>query len=151
MGLVPRAMAGSFAPNMEFGADAGGLVVAEFDHFAELEARIDVEQGERDGRGEERLLRQAEHDGRVFADAVQHDRALKLARDLAENVDALCLKQVEMGERWGRGKCGGHGNPDGDARAKGRLREGYADVVGKEWTRRGLELLDVAKTTTTEL
>jgi hypothetical protein len=53
------------------------------DHLAELPRRVDVEKGERQGCGRERLLRQAQHDGAVFADRVHHHRVFELGDRLA--------------------------------------------------------------------
>ena len=48
------------------------------------------------GPGIEGLLRQAQHDGGILADGVEHHRVLELGRDLADDVDALGLEQLEM-------------------------------------------------------
>ena len=57
-----------------------------------------MQQREGDGAGEESLLRQAKHDGGVFADGVEHHRLLELGGDLAEDVDALGLEELQMAE-----------------------------------------------------
>jgi hypothetical protein len=78
------------------GPDCGGVPVAERDHLAELVRRVDVEQGKRDGRRVERLLCEAQHDRRVLADRIEHDRALELGHDLPDDVEALGLEQPEV-------------------------------------------------------
>ena len=84
------------APDDEVEAEFGGVAVAEFEHLAEFVAGVDVEERERDGRRVEGLLRKAQHDGGVFADGVEHHRVLKLGDDLAEDVDALGLEQLDV-------------------------------------------------------
>ena len=96
MGLAPSARASSLRQTMQLEAELGGVAVAKFDHFAELVAGVDVKQRERDGRGIEGLLRQAQHDGGVFADGVEHDRVLELGRDFTEDVDALRLEELDV-------------------------------------------------------
>ena len=41
---------------------------------------------------------QADHDRAVLADRIEHDRVLKLGRHLADDVDALGLELLEVGE-----------------------------------------------------
>ena len=103
MGLVPAAMAGSLRQTSSSAPRAGGHLVAEVEHFAELEAGVDVQEREGNGPGEEGFLGKAQHDRGVFADGVEHDGALELACNLAQNVDAFGFEQLQMREgRWGR-------------------------------------------------
>ena len=45
------------------------------------------------GTGIERLLREADHDGRIFSNGIQHHRALEFGSDdFPQNVDALGLQ-----------------------------------------------------------
>jgi hypothetical protein len=55
-----------------------------------------VQQRERDRRRVERLLREAQHYGGVFADRVEHHRPLELGRHLANDVDALGFERAQM-------------------------------------------------------
>ena len=70
--------------------------VAKRDHVAELPARIDVQQRERQRARVERLHGEPHHDRRVLADRVQHHRVLELGRHLADDVDALGLELLQM-------------------------------------------------------
>jgi hypothetical protein len=102
---------GFVAPDEEFGADGAGHLVAEGEHLGELVAGVDVHEGEGNGAGEEGFLRETQHDGGVFADGVEHDGALELCGDLAEDVDAFGFQEAEVAEarrrcwryrlRWG--------------------------------------------------
>ena len=49
----------------------------------------------------EGLLRQAQHDGGVLADGIEHHRALALGDHLAEDVDGLGLQALQVGEHGG--------------------------------------------------
>ncbi len=98
MGLVPAAIAGSFRQTSSSGADAARHLVAEREHLAELEAGIDVEQREGNRAGVKRLLRQAQHDGRIFADGVEHHGPLKLGGHFANDVNALGLEETKMAQ-----------------------------------------------------
>jgi hypothetical protein len=60
-----------------------------------------MEEREGDGAGEEGLLREAQHDGGVLADGVEHDRVLELRGDFAEDLDALGLEEFEVAEAGG--------------------------------------------------
>ena len=91
------------AMNDQADTEFGGIGVAELDHFFELVTGVDVEEGEGNGSGVEGFLGQAEHHGRVFADGIEHHRALKLAGDFAEDVDAFRLKSFEIGKAGARG------------------------------------------------
>ena len=86
------------APDDELEAEFGGVAVAEFEHLAELVAGVDVKEREGNGRGVEGLLREAQHDGGVFADGVEHHRVLELGGDLAEDVDALGLEELNVAQ-----------------------------------------------------
>ncbi len=80
-------------------ADLGRVPVPELDHLAELVGRVDVKERERNRTRMEGLLRQAKHDGGVFADGVEHHRAFELGDDLADDVDAFRLERPQMVER----------------------------------------------------
>ena len=54
--------------------------------------------GNGSGAGEERLLRQMQHHRRILADRIEHHRPLRLGDRLAQDVDALGLEPVEMGQ-----------------------------------------------------
>ena len=73
-------------------------LVAQRIHVAELPRRIDVQQRERQRAGEERLLRQVQHHRRILADRIEHHRLVGLGDRLAQDVDALGLEPVEMGQ-----------------------------------------------------
>ncbi len=79
-------------PDLEVEALFATVTIAELDHRPELPRRIDVQQRERQAAGVERLLREAQHDGGVLADRIEHHRPLELGGDLADDVDALRLK-----------------------------------------------------------
>ncbi len=96
--MAPAAMACFVAMDDEVGADLAGVVVAEADHLRELVAGVDVEEGEGDLAGEEGLLREAQHDGGVLADGVEHDGPGELGDGLAQDGDALGFKGLEMVE-----------------------------------------------------
>src|SRR5262249_38046715 len=85
-------------PHLQLEPLLATVTVAELDHRLELPGRIDVQQGEGEPAGVERLLRQAQHDGGVLADRVEHHRPLELGGDLADDVDALGLEQFQMGQ-----------------------------------------------------
>ena len=72
--------------------------VAERDHLAELPGRVDVQERERQPAGMKRLHGQADHDRRILADRIEHDRILELGRHLTDDVDALGLELTEVGE-----------------------------------------------------
>ena len=84
------------APYQQFRADFARHVVAECEHLPELEAGIDVQQREGNRAGVEGLLRQAQHDGRVLADGVEHHRAFKFGGNFAHDVNALGFEQAEI-------------------------------------------------------
>lgn len=68
------------------------------DDLGEVVPGVDVQQGEGNRGGRERLQRQVQHDDRVLAAGEQDHRPLELARHLTEDVDGLRLDGVEMGE-----------------------------------------------------
>ena len=73
-------------------------VVAQLDHLAELPGGVHVHQRKRRLGGIERLHRQVQHHGRVFADRVQHHRVFELGGHLADDVNALRFELLEMRE-----------------------------------------------------
>ena len=85
-------------PDLQVEALLATVPIAELDHRPELPGRIDVQQREGQPSGVERLLRQPQHDGGVFADRVEHHRPLELGGDLADDVDALGLEYFQMGQ-----------------------------------------------------
>ena len=99
-GLAPSANACVIRFDDQFCPDGGNKVVAELNHFMELIARIDVQQGERDFAGKERLLGQPDHNRRVLADGIQHHRVLKFGGDFANDLNALGFEQVQMVHRF---------------------------------------------------
>src|SRR5690606_612857 len=82
--------------------------VAERDHLAELPGGVHVQQRDRRPRRMEGLEQQVQQHRAVLADRVHHDRVADAGRDLAQDVDALGLEPVEVGERIGIwGHCAG--------------------------------------------
>ena len=78
-------------------AEIGDRLVAKGDHLAELPRRVDVQQREgRLGRIK-RLQRQMQHDRRILADRIEHDRVFELGRDLAHDEDRLGFEPSQMG------------------------------------------------------
>ena len=82
----------------QLGVDVATECVAERDHLAELEGRIDVKQWERQPSRRKGLLRQANHHRRVLADRVEHHRVLTLGDDLAHDVNALGLELLQVAQ-----------------------------------------------------
>ena len=78
------------------GAELRDTAVAVVEHLLEVVAGVHVHEGERDLRGVERLLGDAEHDDRVLAAAEQEARALELCSHLAHDVDRLGLDGIEV-------------------------------------------------------
>ena len=66
--------------------------VAECVHLAKLPGRVHVQQGNRHGRGMERLPRQVQQHLRVLADAVEEDGPREFRHHFADHVDAVCLQ-----------------------------------------------------------
>ena len=100
------------APNQQFRADRPRHLVAEGDHLAEFESGIDVKQGKGDGPWIKGLLRQAQHDGRILADGVEHHRVFEFGGHFAEDVNAFSFEQSKVAEARSA------------ARARGIRREG---------------------------
>ena len=75
-----------------------GILIAELYHLLELPFRVDVHQRERHLAGGKGFLGQAHHDAAVLADAVEHDRILKLCCHLTDDVDALGFEFLKMGK-----------------------------------------------------
>ena len=73
-------------------------LLAELDHLAELPRRVHVHERKRRLARVKGLLRQPYHHARVLADRVQHHRLFELRRHLADDVDALGLELLQMGE-----------------------------------------------------
>jgi hypothetical protein len=73
-----------------------GQAIAVGDHLGQLVAGVDVDQGE-GNVAKERLAGQPQQDGRVLADGPQHAQALKGAKRLPQDVDALLLQLIEVG------------------------------------------------------
>ena len=82
----------------EFVLDIG---IAEGDHLPEFPGRINVHQGEGRLPRRKRFAGQMQHDSGILADGVQHDRVVKLCRHLTNDVYALSLKILEVGEGVG--------------------------------------------------
>ena len=69
-----------------------------------------VQHRERRRRGVKRLARQVEHDGRILAHRIEHDRVFSLGHDFAEDVDAFGFEPLEMGKHCHAGaasRCAG--------------------------------------------
>ena len=65
----------------------------------------------------ERLLREPQHDRRVLADRIEHDRPLELGHDLPDDVDALGLEQR------GGGRVGAPAQPGAAWKSSGTALE----------------------------
>src|SRR3954469_4538610 len=79
-------------------AELGHAAVAVLDDLGEVVARVHVHERERERRGAERLLGQAQQDDRVLAAAEEQDRPRQLGRHLAHDVDRLGFEDVQMGQ-----------------------------------------------------
>jgi hypothetical protein len=75
-----------------------GDPVAKRVHVAKLPGRVDMEEREGRRRGEEGLAGEVEHHRAVLAHGIEHHRPLGLRDDFAQDVDALRLELLEMGE-----------------------------------------------------
>ena len=75
-----------------------GVVVAKFDHLAELVGGVHVQQRKRDAPGIERLLREPKQDRGVLADRVEHHRPLELCDHFPDDVDALGFERAQVVE-----------------------------------------------------
>ena len=93
------------APHQQLRADGARHLIAKRNHLFELVAGVDVQQREGNFAGEEGLLGEPQHDGGVFADRIEHDRIFELGGDLAQDVDALGLQQLQVAEAGGRSGC----------------------------------------------
>src|SRR5215469_18644623 len=80
----------------EFGTEFVGVAVAKFDHLRKFVAGVDVQQGKGKFAGEEGLLRQAEHQGRIFSDGIQHRRIREFRGGFAENENTLRFERAEV-------------------------------------------------------
>ena len=78
--------------------DLVGHLVAELVHRLELPRRVDVEQRERRHRRIEGLGGEVQHAGAVLADRVEHHRLLGFRDGLSEDLDALGLQALEVGQ-----------------------------------------------------
>ena len=76
----------------------GHAAVAELERLGKVVAGVDVEDGEREPPGTERLLGDAQQHDRVLAAAEQQHRTLQLGRHLAHDEDGLRLQRVEVGQ-----------------------------------------------------
>ena len=94
----PRCLGLGVLVDDELDARLRGDLVAQRVHVAELPGRIDVQQRERQRRREEGLPRQVQHHRRILADRIEHHRPLGLGDRLAQDVDALGLEPVEVGQ-----------------------------------------------------
>ena len=71
-------------------------LVPELDHVPELPTGVDVQQREWQWPWEEGLPGEMQHDRRILADRVQHDRLGESRRDLAHDEDGLSFEALEM-------------------------------------------------------
>ena len=71
----------------EFDPKPARCLVAEGDHLPELPGRVDVKQRERRLGGMKRLHRHVQHDARVFADRIKHNRIAHFCDNLTHYVD----------------------------------------------------------------
>ena len=95
-GIGPRVQCRLILVNDEFRTKLPRVRVTKLDHLGKFVARVDMQQGERDLAREKRLLRQTQHYRGIFADRIEHDRARKFRRRFAQDVDALCLKSLQV-------------------------------------------------------
>ena len=72
----------------ELYAELGDPAVPEAQYLRKVVPGVDMHDGKRNGSRTERLLREPEHDDRVFAPGEQQDRTLQLCGDLAHDVTA---------------------------------------------------------------
>ena len=89
-------------------AELGDAAVAELDHLREVVLRVHMHQREREWRGAERLLGQAEQHDRVLASAEQEHGTLEFRSDLTHHVDGLRLERPQMAQlqACGDAHCG---------------------------------------------
>ena len=79
------------------------IAITELNHFMELVSGVDVQQRERNRAGIEGFLGEAQHHCGVFADGIEHHRALEFAGDFAEDVYALRFQSFEIGKAGAQG------------------------------------------------
>src|SRR5215469_6721868 len=84
--------------NNKLKIEFAGPCVAERNHVPEFPSRVYVQQREGQPGGIERLHGQMQQNRGILADRIQHHRTLALGHRLANNVDALRLKLLKMGE-----------------------------------------------------
>jgi hypothetical protein len=65
------------------------VTVAKLDHLAKLERRIHMEQRKGHWRWGECFACKPDHDLRVFADGIQHDRIFEFSSDFTDDVNTL--------------------------------------------------------------
>ena len=80
----------------EFGAEFLGAAVTEFEKFGKLVSCCNVQEGERNVRRAEGLLRKSKQADRVFASGEENRRAFKLRGDFAHDVDRLSLEVIQV-------------------------------------------------------
>ena len=104
----------------EFRADLARIRIPKLDHLRELVAGVHVQERKRNLAREKGFLGKPQHDTRIFADRIQHDRPGELGDSLAQDVDAFRLKGLKMVQPrshvpWARelrrlGRCAGYGH-----------------------------------------
>ena len=72
-------------------ADLFAKPIAEFIHFREFVARVNVHERKREFARIKGFLRQPNHHARIFADGIEHDRMLRFRDDFAHNMDGFGL------------------------------------------------------------
>jgi len=90
------------APDDQLDRGIGRDAVAHRVHVAELPRRIDMQKREGQGRRKEGLASQMKHHRAILAHGIEHDRPRRLGHGLAQDMNALGLEPVEMGnhESW---------------------------------------------------
>ncbi len=73
-------------------------IIPEFDHLLKLPRGVHVQQRKRRLGRIKSLHSQVQHDRRIFADGVQHDRIFALRHHLPHDVDTLGFQPLEMCE-----------------------------------------------------
>jgi hypothetical protein len=101
-------------------AELLGHPLAHLVHRLELPGRVDVQQRERRLRREEGLGSEVQHHRRILADGIEHHRPFALGDDLAQDVDALGLEALQVGEHLGGSNAFGCGRVGRDAGVHGR-------------------------------
>ncbi len=95
-GIGSRGDGRLIAPHQQLRAHLARHLVAEGEHLANLKPVSMCSSGKGIGAGIKGLLRQPQHHRRILADGVEHHRPLELRRHLAQNMNALRLKQAQM-------------------------------------------------------